>query len=549
MRQALRQNPGKVQTAVSRAVPAPVLGLNTEDSPLSTKPGYALVLDNWIPVGGKVEMRRGFIEQVTGTNDPVETLVTYSGGSNGDTLFAAAGASLFDVTAAGSLGSAGYVSAETARWNYTNFANDAGRFCILVNGEQNPIKYDGSVFSANAVTGSSGSLTLDDADLKWVFQHQRRLHLLEKDSLRAWYLTTDAIAGAADLLDLGPLFAKGGSLAGGGRLTIDGGNGPDDYAVYLTDEGQVAIYRGTDPGDPTAWFLVGIFDLPKPLGDRSLIQYGPDLLVVTEAGVYPLSAVIATRPDERDKAALSRKVGPTFASAAASYGSLFGWQPVVYPGRGGLLIINAPTVELSTSVQYVRSSKGGGWARFSGINAFCWGQANGMIYFGATDGAYRWDVGASDNSEPIVADALPAFDAFGNRNQIKQFTMVRALLRAPAIVRPALEVVTDYDLATIPTDIQTDVTPGDLAADDATLIRNDWTGAAGEGYVGSPRIRISLTGSDDVDQVAVTSDHTSLLLVGPGGTDNVLTRPNLPLDVLVELVGFDVMFQPGGPIG
>jgi hypothetical protein len=77
-------------------------------------------------------------------------------------------------------------------------------------------------------------------------------------------------------------------------------------------------------------------------------------------------------------------------------------------------------------------------------------------------------------------------------------------------------VVTDYDQATIPTAVQTVVTPGDISPDDATLIRNDWTGAAGIGYTGSPRMRLSLTGSDDVDRVAVTSDHTSWRWSGRG---------------------------------
>jgi hypothetical protein len=68
----------------------------------------------------------------------VETLIAYRGDPAGDKLFAAAGASIFDVTTAGSLPSATYASAASARWNYTNFANDAGRFAILVNGAQDP---------------------------------------------------------------------------------------------------------------------------------------------------------------------------------------------------------------------------------------------------------------------------------------------------------------------------------------------------------------------------------------------------------------------------
>lgn len=549
MRQALRQNRSRAQVARAASIPAPYLGWNTEDSLLAMKPGYAVVLDNMIPRGGRCELRRGFIEQCTGTSDPVETLIVYGSGANGEVMFAAAGDSLFDVTTAGALPSAAYASAASARWNYTNFANDAGRFAILVNGEQNPLKYDGSTFSTNAITGASGSITLDDADLKWVFQHQRRLHFLEKETLRVWYLATNAIAGAADgLLDLGPIFRKGGYLVGGATLTLDGGNGPDDFACYLTNMGQVAIYQGTDPSDTNAWSLVGVFDLPKPIGDRSLIRYGADLAVLTEGGLLPLTPILRAPREEQGKLALSRKINPTIAAAANDSGSLFGWQPVLYPGRGGLIIVNVPTAELSTSAQYVRSTESGGWCRFTGIDAFCWANANGMIYFGSTEGVYRWDVGASDNSDPIVPDVLPAFSDFGNRTITKNFTMVRALMRAPSIFTPALQVVTDYDVNTIPTAVQTVVMPGDLSPDDATLIRNAWTGASGVGYVGSPRWGASLTGSDDVDRVGVTSGATELLLVGPGGSDHVLTRPNLPLDVPVELVGFDIMFVPGGQL-
>jgi hypothetical protein len=546
MRQALRQNPSRRQVAIPRPVAAPVLGWNTADSLQSMKAGYAVILDNMIPRADRVELRRGFIDQCTGTSDPVETLIEYRGDPAGDKLFAAAGDSIFDVTTAGGLPSADYASAASARWNYVNFSNDAGRFAILVNGAQDPIRYDGSAFSANAITGSSGPITLDDADLSFVFAHKARLHFIEKDTLRVWFLAVNAIAGAAQLLDLGPIFTKGGCLVAGARLTLDGGVGPDDFAIYLTNEGQAALYQGTDPSDANNWSLVGVYNLPKPIGDRCLIEDGTDVLVLTEAGIFPLTQVLRQPVDKQGQVSLARKISPTLAASARSYGANFGWQPIAYPGRGGLTIINVPSEELATSVQYVRSSESGGWCRFTGVNAFCWGYANGEIYFGSTEGVYRWDVGASDNSEPIVADCLPAFSDFGNRTLVKNYTMVRALLRAPAIVRPALQVVTDYDLATIPTAVQTIVTPGDISSDDNSVIRDDWTGAAGVGDVASPRMRISLVGANDTDQVAVTEDHTELLLVGPGGTDNVLTRPNLPLDVDVQLVGFDVVFQAGG---
>lgn len=545
MRKALFQNPAGRQTAVARSLPAPVLGWNTEDALVAMKPGYAVILDNWLCRGAAIEMRRGYVDHVSGTSSAVETLVVYSGGS-GDTLLACAGANIYDVTSSGTLGSSMYASAASARWNYTNFANTAGRFVLLANGAQGPRKYDGSAISSNTVSGSSGSITLTEANLKFVMQHKNRLHWGEKSNLRVWYMPVAAISGAADLLDLGAVFSSGGNIAGMSTWSRDNGaGGADDLAVYLTTEGQIAVYAGDDPGDANAWALVGVYDIAKPVGDRPLIRDGGELCVMTEEGMLPLSAAIATTRQDQKPRMLTAKVATAWSDAVTSYGSLKGWEAIHYSGRGSLMIVNLPTEEGVSSVQFVRSP-GGGWSRFTGLSATCWAAANGGVYFGSSDGIYQWDVGASDNGEPITPDVLCAFNDFGDRTRTKTFTMVRALLYAPAIVKPAIDVVVDYDKATLPTSIQNNVQPGDISPDDETVIRNEWTAAGATGYSGAPRMRFSLTGSSDVDQVAVTADLTELLLVGPGGTDNILTRPNLPLDVSVRAVGFDVMFLVGG---
>jgi hypothetical protein len=547
MRRPLRQNRARAQTAQAYSLPAPLGGWDTESPLPAMKPDGAVILDNWIPRGGKLEFRRGFVEQCTGTADPVETLIPYKGDPAGDKLFAASGAFLYDVSAAGALPSAAYASAETARWNFTNFANDAGRWAILANGAQQPLAYNGSTFTAESYT-YGGTVSFDQTKLKYVFAHKARLHFIQADSLRVWNPAVNAIAGAVTLLDLGPVFTLGGVLVGGARLTLDGGVGPDDFACYVTSAGQVAIYQGTDPSDATNWALVGVYTLPRPVGDRCVLEYGADVLLVTEVGLLSLSTALKTALADQQSKSLSRRISTGFSDAASSYRDNFGWSLTAYAGRGSLLIVNVPTAELSESEQFVRCGETGGWCRFTGIDAICWGVANGNPYFGSTLGVYRWDTGASDNGEPIVADVLPAFSAFGNRTRTKDFTMVRALMRAPAIVRPALQVVTDFDKSTVPTAVQTVVTSGDISPADATDIRNDWTGAAGSGYYGAPRMRISLTGADDSERVAVTQDLADLLVVGPAGSDHILTRPNLPLDVQIELIGFDLMYNAGGQL-
>lgn len=543
MRQALKQNRGRNQTAVARSLPAPVGGWDTE-SPLAEMPAKnALILDNWIPRAAAVELRRGFTQQVTGTTDPVESMIAWRGDASGDKLLACAGSDIYDVTQATALGSALYGSALSARWIATNFANDAGAFAIAVNGFNIPQRFDGSAFADLTITGSAGVITLDPTDLSHVMVHKRRLWFIEKETLRSWFLEPNAIQGDAQLLDHGPNFYKGGHLVAQATWSLDGGAGMDDVAVFITNEGQVAIWQGLDPTDANQWSLVGVFDLARPLGPRCFLKYGADLAVLTEDGVIPLSQALDKDRAQDDRVALTAQIGTAFSKAATDGRALHGWGGMLYPGRGSLAIFNVPIAELETSHQYVQAMQTGAWCRFKGINAFCWELANNNIFFGAIDGVYRWDVGASDDGEVVTGDVKPAFNAFGSRATLKHFTLGRALLKAPAIVRPALEVLTDYREAA-PVATPTVVTPGDVTEADADEIRSDWTSATGIGYVGAPRMQIKLVGSAETARLNYGG---GLLLTEPAG-GGLLLYPAFPIDVPVQLVGFDLMFQVGGQL-
>jgi len=542
MRRPVRSNPSRGQTATARQIPAPVGGWDTESPLAAMKPSHAVIIDNWIPRAGYIEMRRGFVEQVTGFEEPVEALLAWRGDPMGDKLFACSGADIYDVTAAAPLGSAIYsVSGSTfsARYRHTNFANAAGASLIACNGVTTPVRYDGSAFSTLAISASG----LTASDLSDVMSHKRRLFWLQRGSLTVWYLGVEAIQGAASPLPLGGYFYKGGSLVAQATWSLDGGQGMDDMAVFLTNEGQVAIFAGTNPSDAAEWKLVGVFDLAKPVGERPLIKWGGDLVVLTEDGVVPLSQALDKDRAHDDRVALTSKIATAFSRASKLYGDNFGWSGMLYPGRGSLAIFNVPKVEGGEADQYVQSIQTGGWCRFTGIPAICWEMANGYPYFGAAEGVYRWDVGASDNGEPIVSDVKPAFNAFGNQLRRKKFTMAQALLKAPANLAPALEILTDYQ-ERIPTATPTIITPGDIDPDDVDAIRQDWTGAAAEGYVAAPRMRIRLQGLGESDVLAV--DANDLLEIEPETGNNLLTYPDLPLDVEIQCIGFGVVFQQGG---
>jgi hypothetical protein len=543
MRQALRQNRGRSQTAIARSIPAPTGGWDTE-SPLAEMPAKnALILDNWIPRAAACELRRGFSQQVTGTPGPVESMIAWRGDPDGDKIFACSGGDIYDVTAATAVGSALFSAAGSNHWISTNFANDAGAFAIAVNGFDTPQRYNGTNFADLTITAVQGAVTADPDDFSHVMLHKRRLWFIEGGTLHAWFLETNAIQGPASLLDLGPFCYKGGHLVAQATWSLDGGAGMDDVAVFITNEGQVAIWQGLDPTDANNWSLVGVFDLARPLGPRCLLKYGADLAVMTEDGIIPLSQALQKDRAQDDQVALTAKIGTAFSQAAKDGRSFHGWAGLLYPGQGSLAIFNIPIAELETSHQYVQSMQTGAWCRFTGIDAFCWELANDQIYFGGVDGVYRWDVGASDDGEAVTGDVKPAFNAFGNRATLKRFTMARSLLKAPAIVKPALEILTDYKEA-VPVATPTVVSPGDVSETDADTIRNDWTSTTGLGYVGTPRMRLRLVGSSETARI---NYGAGLLLTEPGG-GGVLAYPSLPVEVPVQLVGFDVMFQVGGQL-
>jgi hypothetical protein len=521
MRTAVVANTRRQQVSVGRSIPAPVGGWDAQNPLADMPPENAPLMRNWIPRTGYVEMRRGYVEHVLLPS--VESLIVYRGGSP-DAIFACAGSDIIDVTASGSAGSTVYGSAVNARWQYVNFSNDAGAFAIAVNGANTPQGYNGTAFSDLTITGSSGPITLTSSTLIDVMAHKRRLYFIETSSLRVWFLAVSAIQGAAQLLDLGPIFTKGGSLLCQGTWTMDGGAGPDDMAVFITDQGEVAVYQGDDPADVENWALIGVYSIGVPIGRRAIMKWGADLAVVTTDGVVPLSQALYKDRAEDDNIALTAKIQPAFSDAILSYGSNFGWQGLLYP-KGSLAIFNIPLSGV-VSEQYVQNIQTGAWCRFTGINAICWAVADDAPYFADSNGVYLWDVGPTDNGIDLTGDVQCAFNYFGQRGVQKQFTMLRPIIQANRTVMPAVEMLVDYGTG-VPTATPTTVLSENAIWDvslwetaiweQGIATRYSWTSVTGIGYCGSPIMRVSLS----------------------SGGDN---------DITVRLIGFDVLFQRGGQL-
>jgi hypothetical protein len=418
------------------SVPAPIGGWNARDAQDLMGVTDAINLDNYFPGDTEVSLRNGFSSWATGLTSDVETLMAYDGAGTAE-MYAAAGANIYEVTSNAAVGSAVVGSLTNARFSWTNVATSGGNFLFICNGADAPRHYNGSAWATPTLSGVTA------ANINSVTSHKTRLLFTFNDSLVFGFLGVNAVAGTVAEFDLSSLFNLGGSLTAIGTWTRDGGAGADDLAVFITSNGEVAIYSGTDPSDATKWSLVGVFKIGRPIGSRCMEKVGADLVVLTEAGALPLSKVLQSG-ESAPSTTVTDKISGAFKTASDAQFDTFGWQVLLYP-KGKYGLFNIPQGS-SVFHQYCVNLTSGAWTRFKGQSAHCWVVHDGNLYFGGTAGTvYRADNGDNDNGAAIVGYGKMAFNYFESRGIQKQFTMIRPVMESN--ISLAVQIGFDVDFA------------------------------------------------------------------------------------------------------
>lgn len=427
-------------------IPAPVAGWNAIDPLADMDPKYAPILINWVPRTSWIELRAGYNAwcQGLGGNGAVETLMTYRPVGGTQFLFAASGGKIYNVSnqAFPVVVNSGFAS---NRWQYLNFPVPGGsQYLYAVNGSDNPQLWDGTTWTTPTITGGGPQTAFFN-----IHSHQNRLWFIPANSTRVYYLGASSITGAvAGFVDLSPFMTQGGFVFAMGTWTYNGGTGPQNLAVFVTSRGQVIIYSGSDPTSSTTWTLVGVFDLPPPLGIRCLKQIGADLGIITLQGVLPLSQTIQLDTGAVRQAAITGRIQNAMLLAASSYQNNFGWELISYPAQG-LLFLNVPQQTNVSQVQFVQNFLNGAWTQFQGWNANCFELFNDQLFFGGNNGlvanAYQ---GPADLASPILFDMQCAFNYFGAPGRIKRMSMIQPLMVTGGTITPTLGVDIDFGAST-----------------------------------------------------------------------------------------------------
>lgn len=427
---------GKGQIARTYNLPPPTGGLNARDAFTDMEPDDAVNMTNVFPEANYCVVRGGFARSTTGLHAPIRTLMTWNGLTGVDQLYAAAGSMIWDGSPGVGSGVVSGLTSVDLQW--TCLQNAGGMFLIYVNGVDPPGSYDGSTWGNPAITGA----TIED--FVNVAQFKERVWFCSVNSLDLHYLAFQAIAGPASVFPLGSVFRRGGYVMAMGSFSNDAGDGPDDFFCIITNNGEIAVFQGSDPDSATTWALVGIYDVGKPIGRRCMVRMSGDLAIITQDGIVSGQAISRFDRAAIQKATITGKIQTLFSQYAQSYFGNFGWQAVVYP-RSRYMVCNVPQIENGTSVQLVMNTVTGAWCEFNGMDAGCWGVANDQLYFGGIHGTiFIAETGFLDDGDPLEWRLRTAWQMPGGSTN-KQFTAVRPTMITGGGVEFGIHVDVDFN--------------------------------------------------------------------------------------------------------
>lgn len=389
-----------------------------------------------------------------------------------------------------------------------------------------PFQNDEAITSAGGAAVADGVITevgaaltgIDTDDISYIWSYRSRIWMVEKDSLSAWYLAVDSIAGAATELPLGGIFPKGGSLLFGASWSIDDTSGLAAYNIFVSTEGEVAVYRGSNPGDADDWSLVGVYQIGRPLGKRAWIRGGGDIIVATDIGFVPLSQAVS-----RDLAALA-PVAVSYPIETAWNERVLrrtgDWQCKIWPTGQSVFVAPSRTSSQRTET-LVANARTGAWTLYTGWDISAMDVFRDRFYFGNPDGIVaRGEASGADLGTPFTATCVLRFDDCKAPAAIKTATLARASILASQEMHPEVFMQQDFriDLPAAPDAVVLE-SSGDLWgtglwgaamwSESSAPVKypfEEWRSVYAAGYTIAPGVMLTSGGTNALDAELVRVD-------------------------------------------
>jgi hypothetical protein len=444
-------------------------------------------------------------------------------------------------------------SGGSANVNGVISVSDAGLF---QNNETLTDPLGGSARSSGlAIAYGFGPITgVDTSDLSHVNVYRSRLYFVERGTFSVWYPPVDSLGGAATEFALNGIFLKGGSLLFSATWSLDAGDGVDDKIVFITTEGEAAVYEGSYPGDSNSWSLVGRYDLAPPMGKNAVMRAGGELLIATMEGIIPISAAITRDAAALSLAAITKTIEPEWKKEVAARSNL-PWDMLKWPSHN-MAIVALPTeassglpgggfdsgfdVGFTTDAAipstigpapycFVVNVQTGGWTKYTNWNTRSLGLFDDWAYFGTADGTVmKAEVSGSDDGLPYECVVVWQFDHLGDIGPTHLVQQLRTTFLASVPFTPRASVSTNYVIklpaappaaANNPSGSEWDVGLWDVAVWDAQGLKHvttRWTSAGKEGFCIAPQVQVTcgqlLAPDAELISIEVTFEHGGLVV-------------------------------------
>ena len=363
--------------------------------------------------------------------------------------------------------------------------------------------------------------------LSALWEHKSRLWAVQSGTLSAWYLPVDSRSGAATEFPLNGIFKKGGQLIFGATWSLDSGDGLDDVNLFVTDQGEIAVYQGTDPSSASTWALVGVYKIGRPLGKNAFFQAGGDVAILTDDGIVPVSQAIKQDRAALQASALTYPIERRWRQAVRLYnGTDRAFEGLLWPQQA-MLLVTVPVAAGEEPYSLIANSRTGAWARYTGWDARCMALLGNRVFFGTSTGTIlEAEVTGADEGVSYTGRFVPRFDDFQTANQ-KAAISARLLVKTDRSFTPELFALADFS--------EDYPTPG---AGDMTESTDVWgTAVWGENVWGSGATEFQI--ETDWRTVNAVGSH---LAPGLHITAGITAEPN------VELASFWLRYEEGVPL-
>lgn len=418
--------------------PAPIRGWVTNQNLLLQDKASALVMDNFFPTETGVSPRGGLTSFVD-IPAQCEFLMEYSIDTTVE-YFAATATDIykFDDSDGGTSITVADVTGQTSSdYSYINMVNSGGSFLKVVNGADDEQMYNGTTWSVPTITGVSTSA------LSHLWLYGRRVFYIEKNTMSAWYLGIDAISGGATELPLAAIFKDGGSLLFGTTFSTDSGEGLDDLCVFVTTNGEAAVYRG-NPADAT-WELQGVYKIGRPIGKNAFFHIGGDPIIATKEGMIPLSSAIQKERSQAKLDSLSYAIEPSYNFEVINSGAFSRWIVHKWSTQDKLFVAPPINSNVGKGYVFVKNLKTDAWCRYTDWDVQALAVMNDILWIGDANGnIFKGDVGGQDNGNDFECRLAYAFDNLGSDGRFKQVSRLKQTWRFRTDFNSKVSIASDY---------------------------------------------------------------------------------------------------------